>query len=58
MKRDGLSKKSKQILSRLVVLYEHLDRLRDVPKPRPQDVDLMIEALYVRIAEEKKKLTE
>lgn len=50
------SKQSKVILTRLLVLYEHLDRLRDVPKPRPEQVQLAIDALYVRIEREKKKL--
>ena len=50
------SKQSKVILTRLLVLYEHLDRLRDVPKPRPEQVQLAIDALYIRIEREKKKL--
>jgi len=57
MNQDGVSKKSKKVLSKLVVLYEHLDNLRNIPKPRSENVELMIEAIYLRIAEEKKKLT-
>ena len=54
MKRQ--SRQSKEILTRLLVLYEHLDTLRDVPKPRPEQVQMAIDALYVRIEREKKKL--
>lgn len=54
MKRQ--SRQSREILTRLLVLYEHLDTLRDVPKPRPEQVQMAIDALYVRIEREKKKL--
>lgn len=57
MKRGGPSNKSKVILSRLVTLYEHLDRLYNIPKPRTEDVDMMIKALHIRIESEKKKLS-
>lgn len=50
------NRQSKVILTRLVVLYQHLDRLRDVDKPRPQQVQMAIDALYTRIEREKQKL--
>ena len=49
-------KNSKKILTRLVVLYEHLDRLRNIPKPRPENINDLIEAIYTRIEREKQKL--
>lgn len=57
MRGMGFNKdKSKVILTKLLVLEEHLDRLRDIPKPRDKSVDAMIEAIYSRIEREKKKL--
>lgn len=56
MKRHGLTNKSKFILARLVVLYDHLDKLESLPKPRSENADLMIEAIYERIRQEQKKL--
>lgn len=50
------NRKSKEILVRLVVLYEHLDKLRSIPKPRPEQVTMAIDALYTRIEREKQKL--
>ena len=50
------SRQSREILTRLLVLYEHLDTLRGVPKPRPEQVQMAIDALHVRIESEKKKL--
>lgn len=52
------NKKSKEILTRLLVLYQHLDRLRSIQKPRSDDAKMMIEALYIRIEREKEKLRE
>lgn len=49
-------RESKKILVRLVVLYEHLDRLRALPKPRSEKVNDLIEAIYIRIEREKQKL--
>jgi hypothetical protein len=50
------NRKSKEILVRLVVLYEHLDKLRSIPKPRPEQVTMAIDALHTRIEREKQKL--
>ena len=52
----GQKNNSKYILAKLVLLYEHLDKLRSIPKPRPDNVKLLIEAVHVRIDKEKKKL--
>lgn len=52
------NKKSKEILTRLLVLYQHLDRLRSIQKPRSVEAKMMIEALYIRIEREKEKLRE
>jgi hypothetical protein len=56
MKRNRQDKKSKEILTRLLVLYEHLDKLMALPKPRPENADLMIDAIHARIEREKQKL--
>ena len=56
MKRDRKEKKSKEILTRLLVLYEHLDKLMALPKPRPENAKLMIDAIHARIEREKQKL--
>jgi len=56
MKRDRQDKKSKVILTKLLVLYEHLDNLLSTPKPRPENVQLIIDAIYARIEREKQKL--
>ena len=50
------NRKSKEILVRLIVLYEQLEKLRSIPKPRPENVTLAIDALHVRIEREKQKL--
>jgi hypothetical protein len=47
---------SKYILAKLVLLYEHLDKLRSISKPRPDNVKMLIEAVHIRIDKEKKKL--
>jgi len=47
---------SKYILAKLVLLYEHLDKLRSISKPRPDNVKMLIEAMHIRIDKEKKKL--
>lgn len=48
--------KSKQILSSLVVLYEHLDKLIEIKKPRPAPVDATIDYIQQCIDKQKKKL--
>lgn len=48
--------KSKEILTRLIVLEEHVDRLRSLPKPRTRQVEDIIDALHIRIEREKKAL--
>lgn len=50
------SNKSKRILTKILVLYEHLDRLMDIPKPRPNNVNMLIDAVHEKIEQEKKKL--
>ena len=52
----GNKNNSKYILAKIVMLYNHLDTLRKYPKPRPENVKNLIEALYIRIEAEKKKL--
>jgi hypothetical protein len=49
-------RKSKEILTRLLVLHEHLDNLRALPKPRTEKVENVIEALFIRIEKEKRSL--
>jgi hypothetical protein len=57
MRGMGFNKdRSKAILTKLLVLEQHLDRLRNIPKPRDKNVDVMIEAIHARIEREKKKL--
>ena len=50
------NRKSKEILVRLLVLYDHLDKLMNIPKPRSEQVTLAIDALHMRIEREKQKL--
>ena len=49
------NRKSKEILFRLLVLYDHLEKLESV-KPRTEQAQLIIDALHVRIEREKAKL--
>ena len=47
--------KSKEILVRLLVLYDHLEKIEAI-KPRTEKAQMMIDALHVRIEREKDKL--
>jgi len=49
------NRKSKEILVRLLVLHDHLDKLESI-KPRTEQAQLIIDALHVRIEREKAKL--
>jgi hypothetical protein len=50
------NRQSKEILVRLLVLYDHLEVLMNTPKPRPDNIQLAIDALHARIEREKQKL--
>ena len=49
------NRNSKEILVRLLVLYDHLEKLESI-KPRTEHAQLIIDALHVRIEREKAKL--
>ncbi len=53
MRRNN--RKSKEILARLLVLYEHLENIESI-KPRTEQTHLIIDALHARIEREKGKL--
>ena len=48
--------KSKYLLSSLVVLYERLDRLYSIARPRPASVEKMISSMLVRIKKTNRRL--
>lgn len=49
------NRKSKENLVRLLVLYDHLEKLESI-RPRTEQTQLIIDALHVRIEREKIKL--